>query len=375
VLWIAIAFGATLRQRLRVFAVGCVLVALVLLIQNLCAGLYGSPGATTGDNFAYTLCGLALGRDWTSCPKTFGQEFGRLTTEREQAAFMYSKAVEMIYQNPRLMISSMYQNVQTILDGTLDFMLAGYSGENSIIPERGLLVLMPGLFFTMWRKRAHGELLFWVLMFTSMIVSASIIFRDDGWRSMAATWPLVALFLSLGCSSPAAMNFPARCRPLLSARAGALMIAVVVALIIATPGLTRLWLGPEMARIANTRPAPNADQAILFGRTLTGFVVIPDDVPLPKTVPALHATDFVSLIENVHMERDFGRFMDATMKRVPFAFVTAARINNPTGQFEQVYIAPVEILTARSAVAWRVTMVDDLHNRIIRDVTAIQALR
>src|SRR4051812_1737660 len=88
-LWIALAFGAKLRERIKLFAAGCVVVALPLLIQSLCARLYGDPATSIGGNFSYTLCGLAVGGDWTTCPKLFAQEFNRLATEPERITFLY----------------------------------------------------------------------------------------------------------------------------------------------------------------------------------------------------------------------------------------------------------------------------------------------
>ena len=127
--------------------------------------------------------------------------------------------------------------------------MTGFSGVNHPNQAWGLLALIPGLYFALRQRRVHGELALWVLMLSSMVLSASIIFADNGWRVMYVTWPLVALFLSLGFVSPAAVRFPAHFRAVLSERGGVLLIAVVAALAIATPWVTRL-LPTELARIS-----------------------------------------------------------------------------------------------------------------------------
>jgi hypothetical protein len=377
-LWIAITFASTLRGRLRHFAIGSALVALVLLIQVFCAFLYGDPTAVIGGNSAYTLCGAALGGDWTSCPHLFAQEFNRLATEREQAAFLFSKATEIILGNPKILLSKIYYNAYTVIAGLPSFILFGYRGGSHLPQEWSLLAFIPGLYFTIRGKLQRGELLLWILMFASMLVSAAIIFTDDGWRVMYATWPLVALFLSFGLVSSNTVIITPAPRPLLSVGAGISLIAVAVTLVIITPAITRLWPGTELVRISNldtqqkALQAVNVEQATLLGRTLTGFVVIPDGATRPKNVPALYAADFANLVRDTNMEGDYGKFLDDSMKHIPFAFVTGMRANYYG--YEELYIAPLEILTEPKAEAWRVTLDSRVQNKFVRTVTAVQRL-
>jgi hypothetical protein len=380
VLWIAITFASTLRGRLRHFAIGSALVALVLLTQGFCAFLYGDPTVVVGGNSAFTLCGAALGGDWTSCPHLFAQQYNQLTTERAQTAFLLTKARQIISDNPGILLHKMYANTYDFLTGTLNFMLFGYgNGGGPSLQKWALVALIPGLYCTMRRKQTLSEGIFWILVFASMIASVAIIFADDGWRVMFATWPLVALLLSFGFTSPATVIFPGRFRPTLSARAGVLLIAAVIMLVVITPGITRLWPGTELARIANldsrekSLQAVNVEQATLLGRTLTGFIVIPDGAIRPKNVPALYATDFANLVRDTHMEDDYGKFLNDSMKRIPFAFVTGMRVNYYSG-YEEFYVAPIGILTEPVAEAWRVTFDNRLQNKSVRAVTVVQRL-
>jgi hypothetical protein len=378
VLWIALAFGTTLSERFRLFATGCVLVLIVLLIQTLFAFLYGDSTSMVGGNFAYTLCGLAtIGGDWTTCPRIFAQEFHRLTNERDQSAFLYSKAMELIRSDPMVALRGMYDNVSTIVRGTPDFMVSGYANISRKMPKLALLALLPGVCLTLSRGRARGELAFWALVFSSMIASASIIFHDDGWRTMTVTWPLVALFLATGCTSPRTITFGHHLRPLLSARGGAVLISGAIALMLVAPAVTRIWPGRELQNLAKSASTASDKQAILFGRMVNGFLVVPDNVPLPASAPALHVTDFARLIRSVELEKDGrGPFLDFAMRQIPFAFVFGGRINAPAEllEVEQIYLAPSEILTGGRASAWQVLLGNRVHNSFVHDVVAIREL-
>jgi hypothetical protein len=212
-------------------------------------------------------------------------------------------------------------------------------------------------------------------MLTSMVASAALIFLDDGYRTMSVTWPLVALFLCSGCTSPATSGFGEEYKPLMRVRSGWLLIVCVVLAVITTPAVTRLWPGRDVQSLYNSGPAAKIRETVLFGRTLTGFLVLPDDVPLPRQAPAMHASAFAQLIGNVGMERDYGSFLNLAMKKVPFAFVTGPRIGRGINQTEQVYLAPVGILTQGPAKAWRMTLDDTLRNKWIRNVVEVEPVR
>jgi hypothetical protein len=371
VLWIALAFGTKLRERMKLFAAGCLVVAIALFVQTLCAWLYGNPTTIIGGNFAYTLCGLAVEGDWTTCPKLFAQEFNRLVSERDEIHFLYSRAIGIMLADPLIAAHGMYLNINKLVQGAPEFMVSGYDNPSRFIPPAALGLLLPGIFSAMWRNRARGELLFWILIFASMIASAAIIFRDDGWRTMTVTWPLVALFLALGCKSPRTVRLH-HLKPTFSFRSGVLLISTVVALVLLTPAVTRIWPGRELQNLSKLGSSGNAQQAVLYGPMLTGFLVIPDDTSLPKATPALHETDFVNLIQNIGIERDFGRFLDVALEQVPFAFVTAGTITHPNE--EQIYLAPTRILSSGPAKAWQVTFGNRLRNTYIHDVVALKSL-
>ena len=89
--------------------------------------------------------------------------------------------------------------------------------------------------------------------------------------------------------------------------------------------------------------------------TLTGFLVIPDGAPRPPNVPAMHASVFSEIIRFTKIENDGwlagGQFLTDALTRVPFALVTAPRINgvNQTN----LYLAPPQVLTESGVRALR----------------------
>lgn len=372
VLWIALAFAPSLPSRLKVLGIASALVGLVLLTQQLCASLYTSPNVVTGGNFAYVLCGLAAGQDWTACPQMFAQEFGRLTTQRDQAAFLYSKAVELIFHNPEIALGAISQNAANFIQRLPTVMMFGYPGVTHGLQEWGLLALIPGLYAILTFKRAPYELALWVFILISLIISAAIIFADDGARTMYATWPLVALFLSFGFVSPASASTTAYNGAAVSARLGILLISTVAILIVVFPALNRLWPGAEWNRLSKLNALHDDTQRLLVGPAVTGFIVVADDAPLPNDLPALHASSFVRLVTKV--EEDFGPFADAALEKIPFAFIAAVRSDIAGAQAEQLYVAPIGILKDLSATAWRVRIDDRLHNDHVREITEIQRL-
>jgi hypothetical protein len=373
-LWISLAFSSTILGRLKLLSIGSALVLLTFGVQTLLGILYGSSSTVVGGNFAFVLCGLTVGGDWMSCPQIYAAELSRLTTEREQVAFLYSRAFEIAAQDPFPMLSQMYRNVLNLIINLPSFMIFGYLRANSFLPWWPFVLLVPGLAWTLRYPAGRRELLFWTLILGSMILSASIVFADDGWRVFYATWPFVALFFALGFSSPGFQHPPAQSVNQVSVRAGTVLVAIFVGLLVVAPAATRTLYGRSLSALA-TNAQSQPQEAILAGRTLTGFAVIADSVPFPKNIPAMHVSDFRRVVDNVGLEKDFGKFVDIAAEHVPFAFVTAARITTPVSQPEQLYIAPVQILDEPLATAWRVTLGPNIPLDYIHEISGYRRLQ
>ena len=51
----------------------------VMGVNTLLSKVYGTAGAETGSNFAYTLCGLTIGTAWDGCPSRLAEQGEPLT--------------------------------------------------------------------------------------------------------------------------------------------------------------------------------------------------------------------------------------------------------------------------------------------------------
>jgi hypothetical protein len=375
VLWIVIAFGTDARNRFRLAATGVALVGLVAVIQTALGAMYGDPSSFTGANFPETLCGLAAGRDWTACPTLYANELQHLSTERLQAAFFTAKAIHLIRESPYPMLARMFANVRELLTGMPRFLLYGIYTYNRYFAEfLFILLLVPGIYMA-WRNRARGEASFWILFFVSLIGSVALIFADDGWRVMHSTWPFVALFFCLGFTGPLGSSAGESVQPLISARAGALLIAVSIILAAGAPAVARIWPGVELVRTIGTARPYAAETAILDGRSLSGFLVVADNAALPDRVPAIHASQFAQFVKTLDLESTYARFVDRAMARVPFAFITAAVI--PDYREWYFLLAPAEILTNGTKRAWLVKFagpLDTPETKIVPEISAVRAL-
>ena len=351
-LWIVLAFGSSVRDRVASLGLCVGVVACVIAIQSACAALYGSPGTAAGSNFAYTLCGLAAGKDWTACPELFYRQFAGLGTEREQTTFLVTKAMQLVSESPAPMVGRMAANIRDLFTGVPGFLLNGIYTHRPLQEFPFLLALVPGLYLA-WRKRTRRETAFWLLFVLSLTASAALVFADEGWRAMHATWPFVALFASLGFVSPLTTSSPSQ-RPLLSRRGAGYLIGVLAALTLVAPAAAQLWYGDELRRLGQTAALPSEKpSAVLAGSTVTGFLVIPDAAQVPKSVATLRLSVFLQMARDLQMPRHYGDFFGAAEARVPFALVTAARLDKTDDQ-DCLYIAPPDILF-RNAAAWRVT--------------------
>jgi hypothetical protein len=354
-MWIPIAFGSGVRKRVILGGVAAGVVGLVLIVQGVFAALYGNQNAVTGGNFAYTLCGLAVGQNWLACSHLFMRELGQLSTEREQDPFLLAKAFQLIQQNPYPMLARMLANVRDLVTGIPQFLLYGLGAYHRPMREFFFVLLLTPGFYLAFKCRGRGQARFWAFFFVTLAGSAALIFADDGWRTMHSTWPFVALFFSLGFTSPLTTPWENSTEPLISARAGASLVVVLVALTIVAPAIARFWPGAELMRTAQAGE-PRSDQSlILEGRSVTGFLVVPDNTMLPDRVPAIHASQFVQLVKDLGLEENYGKFLDRAMARMPFALVTAARLDVTDDDHQRwnFLVAPPGILTNATQGAWK----------------------
>ena len=209
-----------------------------------------------------------------------------------------------------------------------------------------VLALIPGWIFLVTRRERCRDILFLLAVFGSVVLSAAFVFADDGGRVLTVTHVFIALMLVLGLSTPIARQAHSQL-PAISARTGT--VAVVA-------GILAMAFAPVVGRAVAWSPAyVTGDRGDIHlvppVPTLTGFLVIPDGAARPSKVPAMHASVFSEIIRFTKIENDLGQFLTDALTRVPFAFVTAPRINGVNQV--NLYLAPPQILAESGVRAWR----------------------
>lgn len=340
-IWIVFAFRARALDRAALFVVASGLIGAILALGKLASVLYGSQTSVGGD-FAYTACGLTLGADWNACPRVFANQLAHMD-ENARVQFMYATAWHNISGDPLLVIPVMYANVKALLVHVCQFLLHGYMPFMRAQPSAHSLqwLLLPGIIISLSTRRAAGERSFWLLMFLSTVASAAIIFRDDGWRTLHVTWAFVALFASFGFVTPLRLVGVSAKRPAVSARLVGLSIVLVLLLVVATPWITDRWKRPELTQIAAS--TAGRDGTPVTGLMMGAVLVIPDGEDRPRSVPALHVSDFIRMIRDAHIPLDQNGFVDRLSSMAPFGLVVGAQADDRPSQFLQFYVTPPKV--------------------------------
>jgi hypothetical protein len=355
IIWIAVAFAAT--TRIRVLALACGAVAVVVTINAALAIFYGSPSAMSGGNFAWSLCGLSLGGDWGSCMAAYAAEYGRLPSERDQAWFLLSRAWDNILHDPTILGDKLRSNLDLFIARLPNFLLTGY-GYNPIRLGRASLALaalflLPGLWFVLRCRASFAERTLWPLLGVSILLSAAVIFADDGWRVLSATHPLIACFVALGFGAPGVVTlsrFPLHWRW----QSGAALVAITAGLCLVIPVLSHVLARRELASHARFVSAAPNEHVVAGGKKITGFIVMPDGTSPPVATASLPLSEFRKLIQYTRLENEFGPFLEEVAREVPFAFVSAPRLDGKSHW--SFYIAPPAVLEQRDVWAWRLTL-------------------
>src|SRR6266446_5827772 len=108
---------------------------------------------------------------------------------------------------PEIFFSRLADNLENF---TSDFPNVIWRGYHTAVAEPGWLfrntltaICLAGLAYIFARRAKSVELAFWTLLWASIVASASLIYPDDGRRTLAASHPLIAMFFAMGMSNPA----------------------------------------------------------------------------------------------------------------------------------------------------------------------------
>jgi hypothetical protein len=352
--WLVWQFGTTLRERIKVGLLAIAIITGVSTANYLLEKAYGDPQYPAASNFSYTLCGLTMGTTWDGClAKLTERTVQRPRTEEERAKVLYSLAWENFTNHPSVFFNRLLAGAHAFLTDVLDLLFRGYGAviEPSLFPRTLIVALIfIGLIYVLGRRENRKQVGFWVLLWASIVSSAAIVFFDDGRRALASSYPLIFLFAAMGMTGP---NVAVKCKaavdPKLLRFGMALLIAALV-LFFSIPWLAHR-LSPAQALMAGT-VEPKPDEAVVFGgRRLTGFLVLPDEMPLRKETASLHLSEFEAIVKQSGVEKYQG-LIHPEMPPLPFAFIFAARLEKDAGS-DHKFIVPPDVMQHRNVQVWR----------------------
>jgi hypothetical protein len=166
--------------------------------------IYGAPGSVLLGNIGHTLLGLSRGTGWYEAEQFYKSQHGN-NSEEKANRLMMQMAVEQIKKNPETAITKMLQNFQyfssEIYSEFTNSIGLGYPTmricKTRFIHGRWIfLIFFTALFvfcFLTYRKYSLE-----VILFAGSLISvagvAPLVYGDAGWRSLAGSFPALALF-------------------------------------------------------------------------------------------------------------------------------------------------------------------------------------
>jgi hypothetical protein len=352
-LWLIWQFGHSTATRVRIFAAAAAIVLAVLSLNSLLPRAYGSGKGTPTGNFAYVFCGLSMGTGWEGCVKKLESEGKSLpSTAEAKVELLQAMAWENLREDPGRLLGRLAENAKLFVQNFPDVMWRGY-GREILEPwwvPRDLLVAISvaGLFYLILRVASAAELRFWALFWISIVASASVIYLDDSPRTLAASQPLMALFLSIGLSGPVPARSAVLPEPV--SRYGWLAPVVAAALFINIPWMLHRF-SPIHAMAGRDIGLKTDEAAVLSGRRMTGFLVVADGSPLRHDIATLNLAQFDAIIRRSGVEY-YQNLIHPVAPPLPFGFVFAPRIEPGVASANQ-YIVPAEVLERPDVPAWR----------------------
>jgi hypothetical protein len=363
VVWMVWQFGRSGKEKARVLLFSGSILCGIVLFSFLLTEIYGDGQVLlTGSNFSFVLCGVTMNTDWTGCIPQLMQVTG-VDGHEGTTRFLYLLAWENFKNHPELFFQRLAFAANEYLFDLPQSLWSGYNGYVGIepgIPSRYFFsaVSSIGILFVWARRREVGEVSFWLFLWASVLVSASIVFLDDGRRVLVATHALLCVFVAMGFTAPAAM-LPIRKQPDAALfRGGVAALAIATLLVLGVP-----WLAHQLSptrEFARRDIAPGATAHVVYGgHRMTGFLVVADGAPLLKNVPTMHFSTFVSIFKNSGLDKVYAGLLSSRAPGIPFAFISSVMVEK--GEFSiSKYVVPPEVLARGDVTAWRFE--GEMHN-------------
>lgn len=374
-LWLAMMAGGAGVRRWQVIAVACVAIGLPWVVSGAVASLYGS-GATLASNFSHTLCGLAHGGNWTTCPQLYASEMAQVggLESAEAVAFMYSQALHAIANEPTTL-------ALRLLEGAASFLLylpvVLFSGFGQSPPKYFPIVVIVALVLHAlttgrWRSGGAREGVFWMLIGLGVTMSASVVYFDDGWRVLSVALPLIALFVATcvpGASSCSSAMQQTGFRPCLAGIVpGAVGLSVLLLCLLA-PALPPPSSMQGDAAEGADKVLDEGGRDLLGGPYMAAVLVVPDE---QVTAPRGGVVSWSALQHTLDLAglEPYRKLPLEARPDVPFGLVAAFQ---PGGHLAH-YVVPSEMVTSPEVRRWRVTLREAGSGDIWRRVVQARAL-
>jgi hypothetical protein len=361
-LWLVWQFGEGAAAKLRICAASiCILVSVLVLNAGL-QKIYGTTEGSTVGNFAYVLCGLTMGTGWEGCVAKATSEGRPLRGEEEVIlAQLYSMARENFRSQPGIFFARLADGAEEFVTKLPDVIWGGYTTfiEKPPWPRNVLTVAsLIGLLFIAARRARPVEWAFWALFWASTVLSAAIVYFDDGPRVLAGSYPLLAFFFAMGLSSPASISTEGYSRGQLS-QYGLSGLLFAATLFVCVPWIVYRFSSIRVQGEHNF--LPKQDEAFVFGgRRMSGFLVVEDGSALRSDVSTIHLADFAAIINQSGVEGNQG-LLHPVMPALPFGFVYAPRLEKGFPSFNQ-FIVPAYVIERRNVPAWHFRLEPWRHN-------------
>jgi hypothetical protein len=352
-IWLVWQFGSGAKAKLRIFATAICILLGIFGLNSLLKNAYGTSSGSTAGNFAYTLCGLTMGTNWSGClPKLASEGKTPQIGEEIFATQLYALARENFRTQPDVFFRRLAESAEEFVTRFPDVIWKGYGtaiNEPDWLWRNSLTaVSLIGLLYIAVRRAKAVELTFWALLWASIVASASMIYFDDGPRALAASHPLIALFFAMGMSSPvpAPKGTPSPSR---LSQYGALGLFLAAALFICVPWMAHR-LSPIRTMVGDSLVSKQDEAFVFGGRRMSGFLVVEDGLPLRNDVPSLHMADFDAIIRQSQVEF-YQELIHPIVPPLPFGFVFAPRLEKDGASRFQ-YIVPAEVIERPDVPAW-----------------------
>jgi hypothetical protein len=352
-IWLVWQFGKGIAAKARIGLVSIGILLAVAGLNSLLQKTYGDGYGSTGSNFSYTLCGLTLGTTWDGCPKQLEAEGGAALPEDILIAKMYGMAWQNFKARPGVFFHRLKEAAIAFYTQFPETMMKGYGlqlNEPSWFSRSALsLISLVGIALVAVRRSTWRERTFWVLLWASLTVSAGFVYFDDGPRVLAASLPLIALFLATGLANPHLQETVGKAPDHRLPLYGSIGLLLTATLFACVPWISHRVSSGYVAAIPKRL---EGQIFVLGGKRMSGFLVVANGEPLRSDVPTIHLSDFEGMIAQSLVENYYQGLLHPVAPPLPFGFVFAPRLEAGILSDHQ-YIVPAKVMETPGVAAWR----------------------